>query len=149
MITYKLLNNKRAIILTRSATVVQGNIEFNFENAPLGSTAIFSNSKEKYYRELVDGKCSVPTTYFDGIIEITVSLFKKSPIERWKCENLKCTKISDDKAVVAPDDADLPEEFAKLRLEVDELRETNENLKVKIEALRKNFEEIKQGYNLV
>lgn len=151
MITYKLLSNGRAVILNRSAVVAKGKVEFEFQNAPLGANAVFSslNSKEKYYRPLENGACNVPAEYFEGTVDITLAIFNQSPIKRWRCESLKCTKMSGGEVLIVADDANLPEEFVKLRVEVDELREKNGSLERKIEALHKSFQEIMQGYNII
>ena len=147
--TYKLLSTGKGIIITRQAKVVRDNVTFLFNGAPEGAMAVFSMPGATYYRELTDNRCNIPGKYLDGAISVTRTLADKSAkIKRYACEGLQAIKLSDG-VLLAPDDSNLAEEFAKSRVEVDELRGDLSKLREDLEDLKKTFNDMMQGYGLV
>ena len=146
--TYRLLSTGRGVITTRQPRVVKDNATFLFDGAPEGATAVFVLKDATYYRALNDGRCNIPGKYLDGDINVSITLSDKSAkIKRYACEGLKATKLNDG-VLLAPDDSNLAEEFAKSRVEADELRGEFDNLRSEFENLKKEFDDMKQGYGL-
>jgi hypothetical protein len=147
--TYKLLSTGRGIITTRQAKVVKDNAMFLFSGAPEGAMAVFTMPGATYYRELKSGRCNIPAKYLDGNIAVSIALNDKTAkIKRYSCEGLQATKLSDG-VLLAPDDSNLAEEFAKSRVEADELRGEFEALREEFVNLKKQFNDMMQGYGLV
>lgn len=147
--TYRLLSTGRGIITTRQPKVVKDNATFLFNGAPEGAKAVFTMPSATYYRELKDNRCNIPGKYLEGDIAVSIMLSNKSAkIKRFACEGLKATKLSDG-VLISPDDSDLAEEFAKSRVEADELREEFSKLRGEFEDLKKQFNDMMQGYGLV
>ena len=149
--TYKIFNNGRGVITSREPELVSGDLEFLFNGAPEGATAIIiAQNGTSYYRELKERRCSVPSKYFEGSVEVGVAVMNgKIPTDRWSCEGLRAIKQPGGQVLILPDDGDIPGIMAMMRVEMDELRQENKKLKEAQAALRRDFETIKQGYNLI
>ena len=146
--TYKLLSTGKGVITTRQPKVLNDNATFLFDAAPEGAMAVFVMKDATYYRPLKDGRCNIPSKYLDGDISVSITLTDKSAkIKRYGCEGLKATKLSDG-VLLAPDDSNLAEEFAKSRVEADELRGDFNKLHSEFEDLKKQFNDMMQGYGL-
>lgn len=146
---YRLLSTGKGVITSRQVKVIKDNATFLFYGAPDGSMAVFTTSNATYYRELKDGRCNIPGKYLIGDIAVSVTVNDKdAKIKKYSCEGLKGTKLSDG-ILLAPDDSNLAEEFAKSRVEADELRGEFERLKGEFEELKKTFDKMKEGYGLV
>lgn len=147
--TYKLLSTGKGVIITRQPTVVKDNATFLFNDVPEGATAVFSATGATYYRHLVAGRCNIPIKNLQGNISVSITVTDKSSrIKRFICEGLKATKVGDD-MLIAPDDSNLAEEFAKSKIEADELRKDFDKLRGEFENLKKQFNDMMQGYGLV
>lgn len=147
--TYRLLSTGKGVITTRQPKVIKDNATFLFNGAPDGAMAVFSMPDATYYRELISGRCNIPSKYLEGDIAVSISITEKgAKVKRIACEGLKATKLSDG-VLIAPDDSNLAEEFAKSRVEVDELRGDFVKLRGEFEALQNTFEKMKEGYGLV
>ena len=146
---YRLLSTGKGVILSRQPKVVKDTATFMFHGAPIGAMAVFSMPGATYYRELNGGRCNIPMKYLDGDVSVTLTLKDRtSKNARYVCEGIKATKLSDG-VLLAPDDSNLAEEFAKSRVEVDELRRDFNSLKDEFEELKTIFEKMKEGYGLV
>ena len=147
--TYRLLSTGKGVITTRQVKVIKDNATFLFNGAPEGALAVFSMPGATYYRELNGGRCNIPAKYLDGNIAVSIALNDKTAkIKRYSCEGLQATKLSDG-VLIAPDDSNLAEEFAKSRVEMDELRKEFGTLRTDFENLQNTFEKMKEGYGLV
>lgn len=147
--TYRLLSTGKGVITTRQPKVVKDNATFLFNGAPEGATAVFSMPGVTYYRELNGGRCNIPGKYLDGDVAVSLTIAERdAKMKRYGCEGLKATKLSDG-VLLVPDDSNLAEEFAKSRVEADELRRDFEKLRGEFEALQNTFEKMKEGYGLV
>lgn len=146
---YKLLSTGKGVITTRQPKVLKDNATFLFNGAPDGAMAVFSMQNSTYYRPLTEGRCNIPAKYLNGDISVSVTVSdKNAKIKRYNCEGLVGTKLTDG-VLIAPDDSDLAEEFAKSRIEADELRGEFNNLRKEFEDLKKTFNNMMQGYGLV
>ena len=148
---YKIFNNGRGAIVSREPETITKTVELEFRNAPAGATAIFTTQQgTSYYRELRNSKCSLDVSRLSGSVQVSLAIMDgRVPRKRWECEGFSCLRQPGGAVFIMPDDANLPEEFVKLREEFDELREKNSVLEKKIEELYDAFEKIKEGYNLV
>ena len=147
--TYRVLSTGKGIITTRQPKVIKDNATFLFNGAPQGAMAVFTMRDATYYRELTDGRCNIPVKYLEGDIAVSITLADKlAKIKRYGCEGLKATKLNDG-VLLVPDDSNLAEEFAKSRVEADELRKAFDKLHGEFESLKKQFNDMMQGYGLV
>lgn len=147
--TYRLLSTGKGVITTRQVKVIKDNATFLFNGAPEGAMAVFTMPGATYYRELNGGRCNIPGKYLDGNIAVSIAINDKTAkIKRYSCEGLQATKLSDG-VLLAPDDSNLAEEFAKSKVEMDELREYVASVDKKIDNLTAAFEKMKEGYGLV
>lgn len=147
---YRIFNNERGVITSREPITLSGDIPFRFEGAPEGATAIITNQDgTSYYRELVNCECSVPSKYLNGCVSVSLALMNgKIPTSRWSCEGIKVIRQPGDVVLIMPDDGDIPGTMAMMQVELDELRTENKRLKESQDALKKEFESLKKGYNL-
>lgn len=147
--TYRLLSTGKGVITNRQTKVIKDNATFLFNGAPDEAMAVFTMPGATYYRELNDGRCNIPGKYLNGNIAVSVTINDKTAkIKRYKCEGLVATKLTDG-VLLAPDDSNLSEEFAKSLVEADALREDFNALKGEFEELKTIFEKMKEGYGLV
>lgn len=148
---YKLLDNATGVILTRQPEMVSDGEELyvQFNNSDPDATAIFERKGgDSLYRLLSDGLCSVPVAKLKGIVTVTVAnLNGKTPIKRWFCEEIKVEKENGG-YLVSPNDMNLPQVVASLRLENEEIRLQQAALEDKYDTLERKLTEIMEGYNL-
>lgn len=147
--TYRLLSNGKGVITSRQVKVIKGNATFLFHGAPNGAMAVFTTPNATYYRELQAGSCNIPGKYLEGDIKVSVTVNDKdAKNKKYTCEGLQASKLSDG-ILLAPNDSNLAEEFAKSQVEADELRGEFETLKGEFDELKTTFEKMKEGYGLV
>jgi hypothetical protein len=147
---YRIFNNARGVIVSREAQTLSGDIPFRFEGAPEGATAIITNQDgTSYYRELENRECSIPSKYLNGCVSVSIALMNgKIPTSRWSCEGIKVIRQQGDVVLVMPDDGDIPGTMAMLQVELDELRKKNLALESRFADLKREFDNLKKGYNL-
>ena len=147
--TYKILSTGNGIITTRQPKVIKDNATFLFVGAPNDATVVFSMLGATYYRVLNEGRCNIPVKYLDGKITVSITQSDRSAkIKRYVCEGLEATKLTDG-VMLVPDDSNLAEEFAKMKVENDNLNKEFEILVQKFEDLKLEFNKMMQGYGLL
>lgn len=152
---YRLLDNNTGVILTRSAEIatppvcVGDGCFIAFEGAPDGSVAVFTWKGYTFYRDLVSGKCAFPQAIDGGDVDVTVALIATDGnTRRWECEGLIARRTSDGSIILAPNDANLPGEIARLRIENEAIRKENKQVRDKLDALESKLDKIMEGYNV-
>lgn len=147
MMEYKLLDNGTGIILTRQPEIVSDMLYISFDGAPRDATAIITANGSSIYRLLEDGMCSIPASA--GIVAVGIAeLDGSAKPRRWICEGLKAEPLKDGQTLYAPNDGNLPETVAKLRLENQAIRESLSSLENSIKALREKFQKMMEGYDI-
>ena len=146
---YKLLSNRTGVLLTRSAGLVEKDLEVHFLGAPTGATAIFDfEDARSCYRALQEGTCTVPLSLLSGEIRVTVALFEGFVhTEKWICEELKTENSGLGGVIVAPNDQNLPLELVRLRLENEELNRKHAELLARMDEFDRWRESLMEGYD--
>ena len=122
-IRYKLLGDGSGIILTRRADVSSEELSVFFDGAPDGATAIFQNERgNTYYRELSNGSCTAPVSNMLGATAVSVAVLNEGG-SRFFCEGIFARALKNGEILVAPDDMNLPDVVASLRVENQALHE--------------------------
>lgn len=152
---YRLLDNDTGVILTRSAEItpppvcVGDGCFISFEGAPDGAVAVFTWKGYTFYRDLASGKCAFPQAIDGGDVDVTVALIATDGnTRRWECEGLIARRTADGSIIIAPNDANLPGEIARLRIENDQLRDEQARLNERLLELDKKLTRIMEGYNI-
>ena len=146
---YKLLGSGKAVIISREHEIVYDNFFITFSGAPSDATAILDVNGSSLYRKLEDGVCSIPANKLVGEIRVTVVILDgTTPIKRWNCEELKAETLRDGGTLVSPNDMNLPQKLADLELEYEHIRQTNERITKRLQALEDRLEKILEGYDL-
>lgn len=152
---YRLLDNNTGVILTRSAEIatppvcVGDGCFIVFEGAPDGSVAVFTWKGYTFYRDLVGGKCAFPKAIDGGDVDVTVALISADgKTRRWECEGMIARRTADGNIIIAPNDANLPGEIARLRIENEQLRDEQARLNERLLELDKKLTRIMEGYNI-
>lgn len=148
MIKYKLLNNGTAVILSRHPKVVYERVKLVFSGAPENTTAIVEcNGSTAYYKA---SDCKLHCDKLSGVIKVTVAVLDDSvPLKKWTCEELNAEKLKDGGVLITPNDLNLPQAVANLRLENNAIREENAEIKEEIAALNKRLDKIMSGYKFI
>jgi hypothetical protein len=147
---YKLLEIGDGVILLRQPKVVYNELSLFFDGSPENSTAIIeTESGDSFYRELKDGRCSVPSKKLEGDVKVSVALFNgDTPNRTWKCEGLKVSKLRDGGTLIAPNDMNLPQRYVELKVESDNIRRANERITNLVKKLERKIENLLEGYDL-
>lgn len=147
---YKLLDNENGIILSRQPIVVSKEMTVSFSDAHLATTAIFETEKhETYYRELSSGVCSLDVSGITGTLKVTaVQIDDRARPLRWFCEELKLTRLDSGEILVAPNDTNIVQTVANLRLENQDIRDKLKSLSNKYDDLEDRLERIMEGYDV-
>ena len=147
---FKLLDNFTGVISERRVEKLREELEFVFENPPNNAIAVLENMGNLFYRDLVDGKCTIPSRTLEGIIQVRVSLLDGSTLPfSWKCESVEIIRMSPDTVIVAPNDTDMPEKIVELKIENQSLRAENNRLWAEIAGINKKIERLYEGYDIV
>lgn len=148
--TYKLLNDGQGVILTRQPALLDGDLEVTFVDAPEGSIALFEAEGINCYRELENrGTCIVPRRILNGTVEVSITCYNGTVTpERWRCEGLIATALSNGTVILAPDDNNLPLEVVNLKIANHKLREDYAELEEKFNKLSDTFTSMMEGYDL-
>lgn len=146
-----LLDNYSAVIIDRSAHVVGEEVVFEFEGVeiPSGSSLVaMCGDGISHYREIVNGRCTLPTEHLHGVVPIYIKVFGKTVLT-WKCEALKCQRTQRGEVMISPNDSDIPAEFVKMKLENQEIRTRVKELEDYIRSLEKKFDDMMRGWKVV
>jgi hypothetical protein len=149
--TYKLLDNERAVLLTRQPEIVYNEeLYIEFSDAPSDCTAVFENRDIQLYRTLKDNACAVPLDKLDGIVKVTVVKIDGSARPpKWICEEFKIDKLTQGGVLIAPNDMNLPQNVCELRIENQKLRQMYLELKKEMEQLHSMLTNIMEGYDFL
>lgn len=150
-LTYRLLDNSTAVLLTRQPSITKEALKISILNAPDNSTAIIEcPGNAAYYLNINDGCCSVPVSSLNGIVKVVVAILDDSvPLKKWICDELKVDRLEDGSVLVCPNDLNLPQTIADLRLDNQALHEENEANKSKISALELRINKMIEAYNFI
>lgn len=145
---YKLLNNGTGVILSRQPFIAEGAVTLCFENAPDNATAIVKMASGAIcYRPT--SACSIPASALEGVSEVTVVMLGQNAPDyrKWICEGLQGKKCAAG-MLIAPDDMDLPATVVALAQELHDVREEQQILHGKYDALEKRLASMMEGYDL-
>ena len=149
---YKLLDNERGVIVSRTSEVCSDKLNVEFEDVPAGATAIFEHpeGRVKQFAEISSGTCFLPLDRFkDGRITLAVAILDGSADpQRWLCEEFLLKRLGDGSVLVSPNDGDLPLEVSLIKVELCEIRRELFNLAKKQSELSMKLESIMEGYDL-
>ena len=150
-IVYKLLDNDTGIILTRTPETLKDKLIVRFEGAKKNEVAAFAFADgTELYRELKDGECSIPLSKNEGEMKVAVTILDGTAKPRtWSCEQIKFKKLACGEILVSPNDMNLPQTVAELKLENEELRISFAALEKKFKALEERFNNMMEGYDLM
>ena len=150
---YRLLTNSTGVLLARGAQLVRDSLFVRFENTPENATAIFECGGKECYRVLSEQEqsdCVIPADFLNGTVKVTVAVLDGSARPtKWICEAFTAERQEDGSIFVAPDDTNLPQKVADLRVENDALRKNVKELTQKIENLETRIQTMLEGYDLV
>jgi hypothetical protein len=141
-----LLDNYKGIILDRAPFIAGDSIDIEID-ANDCTLVVACKDGIKHYLAIKDGKSRVPTKDMDGVVHLFVKKFDKS-ITTWKCESIKCQRVNGG-VLIAPNDSDLPWQFAQLQIEYQKMSERVKSLQDYIRAVDKKIDDMLKGWNIV
>lgn len=147
MLKFKVLDNNTGVIVTRQPREVRNDIRIMFIDAPDNAVAVFKTKNADFYRELENGYCSLPTKNIVGVVKVLLILPNESTT--WICESLDVRVLSSGTMLIAPNEADISQKFADLKLENQALRSENKAIKKQIADILLKIENLYEGYDLV
>lgn len=149
-ITYRILDNGTAVLLTRQPTTTNQDITLIFSDAPDNATAIIECGEDSSYFKLVDGRCTVPILHLNGTVKVTVAVLDDSvSLNKWICDELKVDRLWDGHVLVCPNDLNLPQVIADLRIDNQFLRIENREIKDDLDKLNKRLDKMMDAYDFI
>ena len=145
IITYKLFQSKKGALTERGPRRVKTDVVFSFVTKNENLTAIFKNeSNETLYRPLKKSKCTVPFSFLDGELSVTVADLSNSIKEIWHCEKILCKK--DEGGVwIMPAFSDVLSLIYELQCKIDLLEQELKKQNSEISNLKEAYE----GYDVI
>ena len=147
---YKLLDNKKGLLLTRQPEIIQQHLLITFSGAPENATAIFENGNgDSLYRLLQDNTCSLPARFLEGDIKVSITILDtshKPPI--WRCEEIK-TQKQNTGVLVSPNDMNLPQQMIEIQLEQQKITDTIGILTGQLLEFDKKLKKLLDGYDII
>lgn len=149
-IEYKLLNNDTAVILTRQPIVVYDEFIISALDLPPKMSISARTENISLYRELINGERIIPTNKLSGVLSVSFVVSDDTvPLKRWIGEELKIEKLKDGGALICPNDLNLPQVVADLRVENDELRKEYKDIKDCLKKTNERVDKIFEAYKFV
>lgn len=147
-ITYRLLDNQRAVILNRRPVLLNGNFAIGFPQGKDGFTVEVENQGKLYYRELRSGQCRMDASKLQGAVKVTLLETESGSARRkWACEEL-FVDHTEKGALLCPNDGNLPQTVARLCVENDNIRREFAALEKKFKALDERFTRMMEGFDI-
>ena len=145
--TYRILKNGTAVISERNVIPIVTETILKFIGATEGDTLILKREDGvKHFTPIEDGLAIVRGSYLSGGERFKVRVSKLQGDGAIVCEGIK--KVThESKPFIAPDDSNIPAEIARLRIENDELRQTNKEILKRLDALLLRVEEF-EGFDI-
>ena len=141
-----LLDNYKGVIVDRTPFIATDTLDIEID-ADGKTLVVACKDGITHYCGIKDGKCTISTDDFDDIVRLYVKDFGKT-ITTWKCESIKCQKVTDG-ILIAPNDADLPNEFARLQLDYQEVCNNMKRLEEYIRAVDKKIDSMVEGWAVI
>jgi hypothetical protein len=141
-----LLDNYKGVIVDRTPFIATDTLDIEID-ADGKTLVVACKDGIKHYLAIKDGKSTVPTKDMDGVVHLFVKNFDKS-ITTWKCESLKCQRVNDG-VLIAPNDSDLPEHFAQLQIDYQNMSERVKILEDYIRAVNKRIDSMVEGWAVI
>ena len=145
---YRLLDNQTGVLSNRKPILVEKNLVLSFPQAIDKMTVAIENQGVQYFRELQSRRCSIDVAALQG--EIKVTLLDTTPgrlQKKWVCEGLFAEHTKNG-VWVYPNDGNLPQIVAQLRVENDNMRQDFAALEKKFKGLEERFERMMEGYDV-
>lgn len=147
-IKIKLLNNGKAVILTRQPIVVYNELRLSASEAPKNTSLSVRTPTTSLYRELSGGECVLPTSKLNGVLSLYFTVVDNSvPLKKWYCEEMKAERLKDGGVLICPNDFNLPQAVADLLVENDEIRKQNEEIKQQIQKTNERLDKFLEAYD--
>lgn len=148
---YKVLNNCTCVLISRQSLVVEErNICLRFIDAPQHSTVEVLAAGVSLYRELIDGECTIPVDKLRGDIKVTLLVLDSTvPLKKWTCEELRGDVLRDGSMLLCPNDLNLPQVVADLRIENDRIAKEYVQLKEQIKKINERIDKIYEAYKFI
>lgn len=145
---YRLLDNQTGVILERNPILLKEKLRLSFAPATGKMMVGIENQGVFYYRRLQDGCCELDAGKLQGVVKITLADTAFGSLQkRITCEEL-FVEHTDKGIWVYPNDGNLPQIAAQLRVENDNMRRSFAALEKKFNALEKRFECMMEGYDV-
>ena len=145
---YRLLDNQSGVVVGRNPVLLKEKLFLSFQNAQGKLTALIQSQGESFYRELKNCVCEVNADKLQGVVKVTLFDASSTLLQRrWVCEELYVDH-TEGGVWVYPNDANLPQIVADLRLENENLRLETEALRSSIDELNERFERLVEGYDI-
>ena len=126
--------NTEGYLIERIPEVLKGVLDLKFEGASDGSIAVINNGDRVFYRDIIDGACSIPEGYLvPG--EIKISIKPNIVLDRLYL-------IHDGVTVVYPDERERDEILNRLRRDLS--RTT-----IAVEKMRRRISDIYDGHEVL
>lgn len=145
--TWRILRNGTAVISERNVRPIVAETILKFIGATEGDTLILKRDDgTKHFSPIEDGIAIVRGAYLSGGERFKVRVSKLQGDGAITCEGIK--KVThEDKPFIAPDDNNIPAEIARLRIENDEIRQTNKDILRTLDSLLRRVEEF-EGFDI-
>jgi hypothetical protein len=149
-IDYKLLNNGTAVILTRQPIVVYDEFIISALDSPPKMSISARTENISLYRELINGERIIPTNKLIGVLSVSFVVSDDAvPLKRWVGEELKIEKLKDGGVLICPNDLNLPQAVADLRVENDEIRKGYAEFKELIKKTNERIDKLYDAYKFI
>jgi hypothetical protein len=149
-IKIKLLNNGKAVILTRQPIVVYNELCLSASEAPQNTSLSVRTPTTSLYRELSGGECVLPASKLNGVLSLYFTVVDDSvPLKKWYCEEMKAERLKDGGVLICPNDFNLPQAVADLLVENDEIRKEYKDIKDCLKKTNERVDKIFEAYKFV
>ena len=146
---YRLLDSGVGIAITRRAQLLNEILVFEFAGADEGLLILENEEGIFFYRDVLAGRCEIEISKLQGAVKVTFVVKGNGDTHRkWVCEPLFVDHIEQGGALVCPDDMNLPQVVADLRVENEAMRRDAADLRESIKALNERFDALLEGWDI-
>ncbi len=145
---YRLLNNKKGVLLTRAPEEIGEHLRLTFEGPDEKMQAVINTGDRVIYRDLHGGECEIHRDLIEEgrmLLSVRERETSSTPVV---CDRLFIIRTGD-VLIVMGDELEREAIIAGLRIENDELNTRLADAEEKIKQLTERLEEIYDGYELL
>lgn len=145
---YKLYRNGTSELYCREDLNKASELTIEFDGAVEGSYAVINTKNSKRYRQIVDGKVSIPVPRESTILTVTYVEPHGDKENTWQCPPVDVI-VTDGVVMIRPNLTGITDEINGLKEQLNNLQSYMQSMQDEITVIKGKIATLLEGYNII